>query len=385
MSKMNYDVVVVGGRIAGSISSLFASKNGVDVLMIEKRQEIGTPVQCAEGTTYGTFETLEMKPSQKYICSEIDKANVHAPDGRIIKVQNETTKGYILERKIFDKQLAIKSAKAGTDIMIKTGVKDLIIDKGKVCGVVADHLGETIKVKADVVIAADGVESTIARKAGLKTTKNPKDICSCAQYELVGLDVDPGSLEFYFGEKTAPGGYGWIFPKGDGIANVGLGVRGSAETAYHYLKKFASKFDATPVELNVGGVPLSGPVKKTFTDGLMVVGDAAGQVDPVTGGGIHLTASCSRIAGEVAAEAVKRGDTSSKSLKRYDDLWRNKLGKNLGLSLKYRKIADKLTDKDMNSLAEFLEYSDFNSISKISSLKFLGKHPNLLKLLKDIL
>lgn len=392
---MKYDVVVVGGRIAGSISALFASQNDMDVLMIEKRQEIGVPVQCAEGTTSTTFKTLEMKPSKKYICTTIAGANVHAPNGRSLVIDRnltdgsildfEISQGYILDRKVFDKHLAVEAARAGTDIMVKTTVKDVIRKDGRVCGVVAKHLGDTMEIKADVVIAADGVESNMAQIAGLNTIKNPEDICSCAQYELVGLDIDPHWLNLYFGREIAPGGYLWIFPKGEDIANVGLGIRGSAETAYHYLRKFTSKFNATPVELNVGGVPLSGPMDKTYAPGLLVVGDAAGQVDPITGGGIHTTALCARIAGEVAAEAVKKEDTSSDFLKKYDDLWRSKLGNSLKKSLKYRKIADKLTDNDMNGLAEFLLDNNREQMSRIDAIKFLGRHPHLLKLIKDLL
>ncbi len=393
---MKYDVVVVGGRIGGSIASLFASRNDVDVLMIEKRQEIGSPVQCAEGTTFSTFETLEMKPSKKYICTEIMGAQVHTPDGNIFKVEegiangnilNDKTisEGYVLDRRVFDKHLAIESAKAGTDLMVKTTVKDLIRKEGKVCGVVAKHLGETIEIKADVVIAADGIESNLAYKSGLDSLKNPDDICSCAQYELVGLDIDPNILEFYFGRLVAPGGYSWIFPKGDSVANVGVGVRNSTETAYYYLKKFVSKFDATPVELNIGGVPLSGPMDKTYNDGFLVVGDAAGQVDPITGGGIHITASCARIAGEIAAEAIKEENISSMFLGRYDKLWRDEFEDNLKISFKLRKSFDKLNDNDMNALAEFFGNNNLEKISKLSTIKFLSKHPNLLKLLKELL
>jgi digeranylgeranylglycerophospholipid reductase len=393
---MKYDVIVVGGRIGGSISSLFASRNDLDVLMIEKRQEIGSPVQCAEGTTFSTFETLEMKPSKKYICTEIRGANVHAPDGRTFQVEegmadgdilnNKTiSEGYVLDRKVFDKYLAIESAKVGTDVMVKTTVKDLIRKEGKVCGVVAKHLGETMEIKSDVVIAADGVESNVAQMAGLNRIINPDDICSCAQYELVGLDIDPHLLEFYFGRTIAPGGYSWIFPKGEGIANVGVGVRNSTETAYYYLNKFASKYDSTPVELNIGAVPLSGPMDKTYSDGFLVVGDAAGQVDPLTGGGIHITALCARIAGEVAAEAIKEEDVSSTFLRKYDELWRYEFEDNLKISFKYRLIFDKLSDSDMNALAEFFENNDLKKLSKLNTLKLFGKHPNLLKLLKDIL
>ncbi len=385
MKKLKYDVIVVGGRVGGSTASLFASKSDVDVLMIEKRQEIGTPVQCAEGVTYGTFETLEIEPSDRYVRSRIKGAHIHAPNGRRITYEGGIAEGLILDRKIFDKELAIKSARAGTDIMVKTTVKDLIIKEHRVSGVLAKHLGETIEIRADVVIAADGVESNIARRAGIETIKDPKNICSCAQYEMVGIDIDQDHLEFYFGEKIAPGGYSWIFPKGDGIANVGLGIRSSTDTALTYLNRFVSQFDATPVELNIGGVPVAGPIDKTYTDGILVVGDAAGQVDPITGGGIHTTISCARTAGEVAAEAVKNEDPSSGFLKRYQDIWKENIGKNLVKSVKYRKMADKLTDDDMNALAEFIETQDIEAISRISVLKFIGKHPNLMKVLTEIL
>lgn len=385
MTKLKYDVVVVGARVGGSTSALFASKSDVDVLMLEKRQEIGSPVQCAEGVTYSTFETLEIEPKEKYIRSRIKGANIHAPDGRCINYEGGIAEGLVLDRKVFDKELASEAAKSGSDIMVKTAVKDLIIKDHKVCGVIAKHLGETIEVKADVVIAADGIESNMARMAGLKTIQSPKEICSCAQYEMVGVDTDPNYLEFYFGKNVAPNGYVWIFPKGDGVANVGVGIRSPDKTPLYYLDKFVSKLDATPVELNIGGVPVSGPIEKTYTDGLLVVGDAAGHVDPVTGGGIHPTITCARIAGEVAAESVKNEDSSSNYLKNYEKLWKKQVGKGLFQSAKYRKMADKLSDEDMNSLAEFIENQDIESISKIAALKFVGKNPNLLKLLTEIL
>jgi len=385
---MKYDVVVVGGRVAGSATSLFASKGGLDVLMIEKRQEIGTPVQCGEATTYDTFKTLEMKPSKKYLRSEIKGSDVYAPNGKHVRVEGDNIygfmKGYVLERKIFDKQVAIESAKAGTDIMVKTTVKDVILKDGRVIGVVAKHLGKTFDIKADIVIAADGLESTTATIAGLKTVNQVGDIGSCAQYEMVGVDTDPNYLQFHFGEEIAPGGYLWIFPKGDGVANIGLGVRNSKANAYYYLTKFIKKLDAIPVELNIGGVPISGPINKTFTSGLMVVGDAAGQADPINGAGIQNAVTCGRIAGEVAVDAIENEDTSSKFLKKYEDMWKLAIGNNIENSLKYRKIVDKLTDDDFNALAVFLENKDPESISKLSILKFLKNYPHLISLLLDI-
>ena len=371
---MHYDVVVVGGRVGGSASSLFASKNGLDVLMIEKRQEIGSPVQCGEATTYDTYDTLGISPSKKYVRAELKGSDVHAPNGKHVRIEGSKIhgfmEGYVVERKIFDKELAIESARAGTDIMVKTRVKDLIMKDGHVCGVVAKHLGKTFDIKADIVIAADGIESNISRLAGLKTVNTVKDIGSCAQYEMVGVDIPSNYMQLYYGEQIAPGGYLWMFPKGDGIANVGLGVLNSKETAYHYLTKFIKKMDATPVELNIGGVPVSGPMDQTFSSGLMVVGDAAGQADPINGAGIENTVICSKIAGDVALESINNEDTTASYLKKYEDMWRLTIGKNIENSLKYRKIIDKLSDDDFNSLAEFLEHKILNQFLKYQCLNF---------------
>jgi digeranylgeranylglycerophospholipid reductase len=385
---MKYDVVVVGGRVAGSASSLFASKNGLDVLMIEKRQEIGSPVQCGEATTKDTYNTLGINPSKKYVRAELKGSDVYAPNGKHVRIEGNRIhgfmEGYVVERKIFDKELAIESAKAGTDIMVKTRVKDLIIKDGHVCGVIAKHLGKTFDIKADIVIAADGIESNISRLAGLKTVNTVKDIGSCAQYEMVGVDIHPNYMQLYYGEHIAPGGYLWMFPKGDGIANIGLGVLNSKETAYHYLTKFIRNLDATPVELNIGGVPVSGPMDQTFSSGLMVVGDAAGQADPINGAGIENTVTCAKIAGDIALESIENEDTTSAYLKKYEDMWRLTIGKNIETSLKYRKIIDKLSDDDFNALAEFLENKDLESISKLSILNFLKNYPHLITLLINI-
>ncbi len=383
---MKYDVIVVGGRIGGSVSSLFASKNDLDVLMIEKQPEIGVPLQCAEATSEETFQTIGIKPSNRYICSEIHGAELHSPDGNHFRMYPHNDEiGYILDRKVFDKSIAIQSAKAGTDIMVKTTVKDLIIREGKVKGVIAKHLGRTMEIEADLVIAADGVGSNVARMAGIDTLFGTKDIGSCVQYKMVGMDVDPNLMQIYFGNEIAPGGYVWIFPNEDGVTNVGVGIRNHKKTAYHYLNKFLSNFEATPVEMNIGGVPLSGTVDKTYTDGLLVVGDAAGHVDPLTGGGIHLTVICAKIAGEVAAEAIKGEDISAEFLKRYEERWNDKVGNVIKKSLKYRKVLDKLNDKELNALAKFMKGRDLDSITSASLLGLVKESPSLVRHLKDII
>lgn len=382
---MKYDVIVVGGRVGGSVSSLFASENDLNVLMIEKRQEIGVPLQCAEATTEKTFEILEIKPSDKYIRTPIYGADIYSPDGNSFRMEGDNEKGYILDRKVFDKSLAIESANAGTDIMVKTTVKDLIIRNGKVSGVIAKHLGETMEIEADLVIAADGIESNVARMAGINSHWSTNDICSCVQYKMTGVPSDPNYMQFYFGNEVAPGGYVWIFPNDNSVTSVGIGVRSTKKTAYDYLNHFISNYNGKIIEINVGGVPVSGSIKKTYTDGLMVVGDSAGHVNPITGGGIDLTAACAKIAGSVAAEAIENNDTSSKFLKRYQDMWKAEIGEHLKRSLKYRKVFEKLNDKELNVLAKFMKGRDLDKVTPRSLLVLLKESPSLFRLLKEVI
>lgn len=386
---MKYDVVVVGGRIAGSISSLFASRNDLDVLMIEKRQEIGVPLQCAEATVEKTFDIIGIKPSPKYIRTKIYGGDIHSPDGTSFRLQGDNEKGYVMDRKVFDKNLAIESANAGTDIMVKTTVKDLIIRNGKVSGVIAKHLGETMEIEADVVIAADGIESNLARMAGIGPKWGLNDICSCVQYKMTGIESDPNYMKFYFGREVAPGGYLWIFPNDYGVTNIGIGVRNSkSKNAHDYLNKFLSDpmyRDCKIIEMGVGGVPVSGNIAKTYTHGLMVVGDAAGHVNPLTGGGIDLAAICAKIAGEIAAYAIENNDTSEKFLKKYEENWKAEIGDLIKRNLKYRKIFDKLDDNELNALCRFMKGKDLNAITPRSLLSLLKENPRLFRLLKDVI
>jgi digeranylgeranylglycerophospholipid reductase len=380
---MEYDVIVVGGRVSGSISSSYASKNGSNVLMIEKHQEIGTPVHCAGGVSDSFFKAMNIKPSSEYTLCRVEGGKIYSPDGNFISSKDKILKGHILERKIFDKSLAIHAANAGVDIMLKTTVTGLLTEKGQVKGVVAKHLGKKMEISSKVVIAADGIESQVAKLYGLDTNFNPQNVCSCAQMEIVGLDVDTEMLKFYFGEKIAPRGYVWVFPKGENRANVGLGIRNSEKTAHEYLKTFLKKIGGTPVELNAGAVPLGGPIKKTYGNGILIVGDAAGQVDPVTGGGIHVSAECAKIAGTVAADAVQKEEYGAKYLKKYEIAWKNGIGRSLEKAIKFRNLFDKLNDEDINNLIKYAKNKNINS--KLSILKLIKEYPELLKILRSIL
>ncbi|MBW9221905.1 NAD(P)/FAD-dependent oxidoreductase [Methanothermococcus sp. SCGC AD-155-C09] len=383
-----YDVVVVGAGPGGSMASYYASKNGAKTLLIEKSQEIGEPVRCAEAVP--KLDEFNIDPSKEFVKSYIKGGYLIAPNGKRIEVKGGKTEGYVVERKIFDKYLAMRSAKVGTKIAVKSRVVGLHHD-GNLFNVKVSHLGEEYIVKAKIVIAADGVESSVSEMAGLKSKKNPKEVCSCAEYEMTNVKLlDNSMMEFYFGD-ISPKGYAWIFPKGD-TANVGLGVICKNKKAIDYLNEFIEHpilegrlKNATPVEFKCGGAPVGGPIKKTVDDGIMVVGDAAGQISPISGGGIYLAMSCGSIAGEVAGKSIKYGDYSKEVLMEYENRWKEKYYNILMNELKYRRVLQKFNEKELNALADAMD----NMLEEIDVKKIayraVKRAPSLLKYFKDII
>src|SRR5436853_3217448 len=203
------DVLVVGAGPTGSTAAKYASLGGADVLLIEKRSEIGTPVRCGEGVAKRWLEEIGLTPSPEFICHEVDGARIIAPDGTTL-VLDETRAGnecgYILERDLFDRFLAREAAKAGSEIMIKTSAVALLREDGRVVGARCEHMGETFDVHAKVVIGADGFKSRVGRWAGLETPLRTRDIDACWQYTLVADACCRRLNELYF-VICAPGAY----------------------------------------------------------------------------------------------------------------------------------------------------------------------------------
>jgi digeranylgeranylglycerophospholipid reductase len=381
--KDRYDVLVIGAGPAGSIAAKTAAEKGLDVLLIEKRQEIGDPVRCAEGVSK-EYLKKHVEIDKRWICADLKASHIYAPDGTRIEMAEEISGGevgYVLERKVFDRALAEHAAKAGAEVRVKTRATGLIIEDDFVKGARLMHLGKEYDVRAKIVIGADGIESKVGRWAGIDTSLKPSDIETCTQYLVTGVNIDQDHCDFYVGNEIAPGGYLWIFPKGEGKANIGIGLLGSRTGKFKprpvdYLNRFLEKKfpDARIIEMVFGGVPVSGSIEKTSANGLMLIGDAARQADPITGGGILNAMDAGKLAGEAAYAAISAGDVSLQKLEEgYEKRWRETIGHEIDMSLIVKNCFINLSDEDLNSLAHSLKDVKFERMNLFDLLQALFK------------
>lgn len=377
------DVLVIGGGPAGSSAARFAAKGGADVILIDKKSEIGFPKRCAEGVSKKIFEKLGLEADPHWITNEISGVRFVAPDGTDLWFGDDVIDlpdaGYVLERKVFDKHMAMEAAREGARIRIKTQAKGIEREEDRSFIVSCESMGERFDIHAQIIIGADGPESHVAKWTGLNAYIKPQHMVAGVQFEMCNVQMKRNDyLEFHFG-SVAPGGYFWLFPKGGDVANVGLGVipNMAEKSAYEYLVDavdacYATQ-DAQAVELNSGGDPVAGLVNEMYGDNIMLVGDAASQVNPLTGGGITNGMLGGRFAGEVAAEAIKERDYSKKFLKKYEDLYLDETGREMQ---KYTKVTDylwTLDDDDINRIAHKFKEMEFDKLTTTDLVKVVIK------------
>ena len=367
---LKYDVVVAGSGPAGAAAAFRASQNGASVLLVEKRKEIGYPVQCGEYFPK-SHEMTDLLPNNKHteIINNISPKMIDLKT-RDLAVISPTGKeyffnldAYVIDRQKFDQKLADNAIKHGADVKVNTRAKN-ISNNGK--SLIIDD-GEKIQnVETDVLIAADGALSRIGKSQGFDILESAYNYSPVVQFLMTNLDIDSSIVEMYFGREYCPGGYAWIIPKGDGIANVGIGIRrpfaDKGVTISDYLNRFINKHPSTKKKLKnakilsrVGGnVPVNGAIPRSYSENIMLVGDAAGQVMASNGGGIPLATIGGEIAGEVAAKKVKNGV----NLSLYEKTWKKEMGAELKESGIIRELADKammrddMTEKLMEILGE---------------------------------
>lgn len=343
MPKTLYDILIIGSGPAGAVTARFAARLGLKVLLIDKRQELGAPIQCSGAVSRHALEEAGVTPSEEFIHEAIFGFSIFNSAGQSTVIDYRSIKpdeygtgegrsplGYVVDRRRFDRYLMTQAERAGAEVWLKTEGLGYTLTADGSCEVQLRRFNRPVQIKARVLVGADGLQSQVGKWAGLRTHIPLRNLAGCLQFIVDGVETN-GLLEIITGHQWAPGGYAWVFPKGHGYAEIGLGVVRTitAKNAQWHLEKFIRQSffrdrfkNARILEIQGGGVPLAAPLRTQYADNLILVGDAARHVNPITGGGIHTALNSGRIAAEFLADLLQSGKRPTRdNLKGYQDRW----------------------------------------------------------------
>ena len=345
-----YDIIVVGAGPAGIPAAEAAAKNNAETLLLEQNEDVIAKKPCGEATSLNTFKDMKIAP-KPYIVIHKVIPRVFSPDGRYLDITSAPT--YSINKTMYLQELALKAAEAGVKIRVREEFKCLTRKDERI---IVKTSRSTYSTK--VLIGADGYNSSVAKCFGIKEKSEP---IPTLIYLMVNVNLnDYESARFYLGNNIAPKGYAWIFPKGEKVAEVGIGVRGGVTKIY--LDKFVKAHKdelgkAQVIDYRGAPVPIGGLISKNYGDGFILVGDAAGTVIPLTGAGIHSSGIAGKCAGKTAAEAITSGDWSENAMGKWRECyspWINKIN----ISLKIMRFLEKLNDDQLNQLRDVLKDDD---------------------------
>lgn len=378
MKLQDCDVAVIGAGPSGVMAAWKAAESGARTILLEREPNPGKKV-CAEGVLEDALPDAEIPARKDFVANEISGAYLYAPDEK--KRVSIGGRGYILDKPAFLSALATRAESSGTDLAYGWTVNDIERDNGHVL-LRGRNDKESFSIRSKIVIGCDGVGSLLARK--FFPRKNFIAIAAL-QYSMTNCDIeDESKLEIYVGHQKAPSGYIWVFPKSHGMANVGIGLKGS--NAKQLLDKFVETHPAVFAHAGIerslaAPVPVGGEVEEYVADNMMLCGDAAGHVIPLTGAGIHTSLVAGKLAGEVAGVAVRVGDASLRALSRYRDLFEKAFGERIHNSLKALESFERLSDDDLNIVTDYLEGQDLvemaNGFKPTRAVGLLVRHPVL--------
>jgi digeranylgeranylglycerophospholipid reductase len=328
---MKCDILVVGAGPAGSMTAKIAAEQGVDVIFIERNEKVGDPVRCAEGINISTFQDTGIEKDDSFIDQVIDGTKFYFYN-EVYELNTKEWQGYVIDRKVFDKYLASQAEKAGAVLFTSTkaiGMKN----KGDHWLVRIKSLKGIEEIETKIVIGAGGFKCSVGEWAGIRKKWKTEEFCSCLELLLACPELkEKTKFHMAFGEEF-PMGYAWIFPKG-GMANVGVGLAPGLSTQ-GALTFYINDYPGTNsilgenwsvVERRGGCAPSTGPknVDEIVGDGVILVGDAAGIIDPILYEGITPAMISGIAAGEVASMGIKQKRWDKKTLSIYDKTWREK-------------------------------------------------------------
>ncbi len=339
----NCEVLVIGGGPIGAVVAKTAAYFGAKVLLVEKHSVPGEPGRCTGLVSPRCLKEVEM--DKEVIIRKIKGGIVYAPNGRGLKIEAKDTRVVVIDRPLFNKRLLEQAQEAGTEVLFST--EAVAFDGNTIKLKRNEHI---YRVNPKVIIGADGPKSKVAKWVNLPApTKFLLGIQAIVPYEPEKADF----LKILFDHKLAPGFFAWVVPAEEGTARVGLATD-KKRKVFSYLKALLEKINCKALNYTVGLIPI-GARRKTIADRAMVVGDAAAQTKPASGGGVYTGIVCGKIAGEVAAKCALAGESSEKGLALYDKKWREKIGRELSIGMLIHHFLASLSNRDLNILFTMLD------------------------------
>ena len=380
------DIVVIGaGPIGGHVASITASA-GLSVLVLEEREKVGRPVQCAGLVTPRVFDMVDhARPS---ILNHIKGAKIFSPSGKVLNIGSQETQAVVIDRAGFDRQILEHAKGNGAEIYLGSKVTGLQRDNRWKIDFTQE--GEDRSVRSRLVVGADGWGSKVRKRLGLE---EPKYFLNGFGAEVEGLELDSERVSIFIGNDVAPKFFAWAIPAG-GRARIGLCIREADEPVHSYFKKLVEKGplsglmqNAKTISTHSGRIPL-GMLPKTFAKGAMIVGDAASQVKGTSGGGIYTGLVCAGHCASTAVEAIGKDDISEKMLSTYHRAWMKDIGDELKKDVQIHRVIASMSDRQFDEIFDILGQDDIlDLINRIGDIDYpsrlawnlLRKEPRLLK------
>jgi geranylgeranyl reductase family protein len=376
------DAVIVGGGPVGSYAALNLAKHGFQATFFEEHAEVGLPSHCAGHISIRSLKSMGLYPLPEGIVeNNFSVANFYSPQGTKFALNLYCPVTTAINRARFDQYLAEQAEVAGARFVLNSRVQSLLIQNGCVKGInVRRSDGKEEEINSKIVFDAEGISSRLLRQAGLNALK-PSGLVYAVETEIDNVqDIEQDAVEVYFGKSYAPGFYGWLIPRLDGTAKLGLAT--NTGNPREYLNRLMNKHPVAKKQLGkakitkIGyhAITLGGPISRAYVDGFLALGDCASQVKPTTGGGVIFGLKCAREAAEVASQALKVDDVSSNMLQEYQKRCNDLLNFDIKVMLRLRRFLNSLSDERLDEMLRVCgKLGVDKALSDVTEIDFQGK------------
>jgi len=350
--RVDYDVIVVGAGPGGGMAAKTAAALGLRTALIEEHATVGAPTHCTGKLQLHAFREFNL-PSQ-LIRNTLRAGAFYAPSGAVLRVRRALPDSHVVDRDEFDRWLTEEAQWCGAELLLGTRVRAAERINGTM-RVIGDRAGKTFAATTRLIIDAEGARPILPRTLGVRLVRR---WVSGLQYEMANVEFEEDDCpEIYLGTGAAPGFFAWLMPLGARRGRVGLCVDPSVahQAPVHYIERVirdhpiaSRRLRGATIERKLAGpIPLLGARRPSVIDGMLLVGDAAGQVKATSGGGIYYALIAGQLAAQAAAGYVG-GDP--RALGRYEAAWRRRFGRELRFTTFARLALNQLTDPEVDSL-----------------------------------